>query len=314
MKRGDGTAGVRTPGRIWWLLVGLALGSAAPAASQSQDETLLRLGVMIEVPTEPDRLLRLYGDLIGVLRKRLAAQRIHVPDILIARDIEDLSQRLVAGEADFIIETAFPSLLLQQRSRRLEPSLVVVRRGRREYKSVFFTRRGASIRSLEDLRGRTLVLQAPRSTSAFAMPRVELARHGIAMVPADAAGADARAVRYALAGAEINQAIWVLHDRGDAGAFNDGDWDALPARVRDELRVFHETRPMLRALLSVRSGLKPRARKALEDLLLALPNDREGRAALATATGITGFERLTPQDLEGLRAWEAALGRFGTLP
>jgi phosphonate transport system substrate-binding protein len=307
MKRGDGTADVRTPGRIWWLLVGLALGSAAPAASQSPDTTQLRLGVMAEEPAEPDRILRLYGDLIAILRQRLEPRGIRVPEVVIARDIEDLSQRLVTGEVDFVIETVFPSLLLRQRSQRLEPGLVVVRRGRREYRSVFFTGKAAPIRSLADLKGRTLVLQAPRSTSAFAMPRAELARAGLTLVAADAAGADPRAVRYVLAGAELNQAVWVLHGRGDAGAFNDGDWAALPPRIRDDLRIFHTTRPLLRALLSYRTGLAPGPRQALEDLLLVLPGDREGRAALATATGITAFERLTAADRSSLRAWEAML-------
>jgi phosphonate transport system substrate-binding protein len=213
-----------------------------------------------------------------------------------------------------VIETVVPSLLLRARSRSLEPALVVIRRGRREYRSVFFTRVEAPIRSLEDLRGRVLVLQALRSTSAFALPRAELARKGMRLVSADVAGGDRQAVRYTLAGAELNQAVWVLHGRGDAGAFNDGDWTALPERVRDQLRIFHETRPMLRALLSVRTGLDEKSRVALETLLLGLPQDPAGKAALLRATGITAFERLTAEDREGLDAWEAVLRPLGSAP
>ncbi len=77
------------------------------------------------------------------------------------------------------------------------------------------------------------MLQALRSTSAFALPKAELARVGITVVPADDPRAGRANVRYVLAGAEINQAIWVLHGKGDAGAFNEGDWAALP-----------ETRPL----------------------------------------------------------------------
>jgi len=296
------------------LLVGLLTGSGSLLAAQPEPEALLRLGVMAEEPAEPDRILRIYGDLIGVIRERLAPQGIRVPGIVIARDIEDLSRRLAAGDVDFVIETVFPSLLLRERSRSLEPALVVIRRGRREYRSVFFTRVDAPIRSLEDLKGRVLVLQALRSTSAFALPRAELARKGMRLVSADVAGGDQQAVRYTLAGAELNQAVWVLHGRGDAGAFNDGDWTALPERVRDQLRIFHETRPMLRALLSVRTGLDEKSRVALETLLLGLPQDPAGKAALLRATGITAFERLTPEDREGLAAWEAVLRPLGSAP
>ena len=94
-----------------------------------------------------------------------------------------------------MLESVFPMLTLRERSRNLEPSLLVVRRGEREYRSVFFTRQESPIRTLADLRGRTLVLQALRSTSAFALPRAELARAGIPLVAADEAGARPRARR-----------------------------------------------------------------------------------------------------------------------
>lgn len=297
------------------LLLGAALlPGPAPRAAQAAEARLLRLGVMIEEPAEPDRILRLYSDLIGVMRKRLAPIDIQVPGIVIAKDIDDLAGRIAGGEVDFVIETVFPSLLLSERSQHLEPELVVIRRGERQYHSVFFTRKDAAIHSLEDLRGRTLVLQAARSTSAFALPRAELARYGMRMLPADTPERDTQAVRYRLAGAELNQAIWVLHERGDAGAFNEGDWEALPASVREQLRIFHRTQPILRALLSVRSGLDPELRAALGELLLALPQDPEGKAALQRATGITGFERLTAHDRAELRAWQATLRPFGSAP
>jgi len=231
---------------------------------------------------------------------------------VIARDVEDLAQRIAAGEVDFVIETVFPTLLLRARAQPLEPALVVIRRGHREYRSVFFARKDGPIRSLADLKGRILVLQAERSTSAFALPKAELARNGITLVAADGAARPAGAVRYVLADAEVNQAIWVLHGRGDAGAFNEVDWESLPAGVRDQLRLFHETRPILRALLSFRAGLDVTVRREVEKLLVGLPQDPEGKAALDRATAITAFEPLTARDREGLREWAAVLRPLGS--
>jgi phosphonate transport system substrate-binding protein len=267
----------------------------------------VHLGVIAEEPNEPDRMLRTYGDMVARLRERLAPASVAVGDLVIARDLDDMSQRIARGDVDLVIETVFPTLVLQERSRSLDPSLVVVRRGKREYRSVFFTRQEAPIRSLADLRGRTLVLQVLRSTSAFALPKAELARAGISLVPADDSHATRRDVRYVLALAEINQAIWVLHGKGDAGAFNEGDWAALPEKVRAQLRVFHETRPIVRGLLSFRAGLAARARKEVEEALLALDEDEAGRAALARASGVTRFERLTAADRRELRGWAPVL-------
>ena len=269
---------------------------------------------MAEEPTKPDKLLQVYAGLLSVLRARLAPAGLQVGELLITRDVEDLATSLRAGHADFVIETVFPTLLLRRRGAALEPSLAVVRWGQREYRSVFFARREDPIRTLADLRGRTLVLQALRSTSAFALPRAELLRAGFGLVPADEPHHGPNAVHYTLAGGELNQAVWVASGRGDAGAFNEADWEALPSGVRDRLRVFHETKPMLRGLVSFRAGLDRRACAALEQALVGLHESADGAAALQKAAGISRFERLTPQDRSSLVVWEKLLGPSPSAP
>jgi phosphonate transport system substrate-binding protein len=300
----------RLPRRPWscraLAVTGLVLLGAAHAAAQGVPAHL-RLGVVAEEPNEPDRMLRVYGELLARLRERLAPANVEVGGLVIARDLDDLSQRIARGEVEFVIETVFPTLVLQERSRKLDPTLVVVRRGQREYRSVFFTRKESSVRALGDLRGRTLVLQALRSTSAFALPKAELERAGMTLVPADDHRSARDDVRYVLALAEINQAVWVLHGKGDAGAFNEGDWAALPDKVRSQLRVFHETRPIVRGLLSFHAGLDPRVRRLAQDALQSLDDDEPGRTALALASGVTRFEPLTASDRKGLVGWAAML-------
>ncbi len=287
----------------------LGLVATPPAASGAPAGPVpCHLGVIAEQPNEPDRMLQLYGEMVARLREHLAPANVPLGDLVIARDLDDMSQQLVRGDVDFVIETVFPTLVLRERSRCLDPSLVVVRRGQRNYRSVFFTRQEAPIRGLADLRGRTLVLQVLRSTSAFALPKAELAGAGLALVPADDPRAGRENVRYVLAMAEINQAIWVVRGRGDAGAFNEGDWAALPKKVRSRLRVFHETRSIVRGLLSFRSGLAARVRKEVEDVLLRLDQDEAGRVALTRAGGVTRFEQLTAADRRELRRWTSILG------
>lgn len=280
---------------------------AAPCAFAQGVRVPLRLGVIAEEANEPDRMLRVFGEMLGRLRERLAPSGVDVGGLVIARDVDDLSQRIAGGEVELVVETVFPTLVLQERSRRLDPALVVVRRGQREYRSVFFTKKDAPIHDLADLRGRTLVLQVLRSTSAFALPKAELERAGLAVMPADDPRAGRGQVRYVLALAEINQAVWVLHGKGDAGAFNEGDWAALPEKIRSQLRVFHETQPIVRGLLSFRAGLDPRVRRLAEEALQGLDDDAPGRAAIAQASGITRFEPLTLRDRQELRGLAAVL-------
>jgi len=278
----------------------------APLASGSAP-AVVHFGVIAEEPNEPDRMFTVYSPFIAQLRARLAPAGIEVGQLVIARDLDDLSQRLVRRQVDFVLESVFPMLTLRERSRSLEPSLLVIRRGEREYRSVFFTRRESPIRKLDDLRGRTLVLQAMRSTSAFALPRAELARAGIPLVAADEGAADRRAVKYVLALAEVNQAIWVLHGKGDAGAFNEGDWQALPEKIRSQLRVFARSRPIERGLIAFRGTLEPATRDKLEAVMLALDRDEAGRLALTQAAGVTRFERLTPAQRQAVLDWASVL-------
>lgn len=295
--------------------IGLALSLLGlwPSAVRCEEPPELRLGVMVEQPADPARIIGFYSDLIAQLRAGLEPAGIRVPEIVIARDLEDLSGRLRDGRVDFIIETVFASQLLRDRSGNLEPGLVVVRNGRRQYASVFITRRDSEVRSLEDLRGKVLVLEAPRSTSAFALPQAELARHGLELKSDDAHGSDPRSVRYLLAGAELNQAVWVAHGRGDAAAFGDGDWEALPTGLRDQLRVFHRTHEILRGLVSFRKDLDPDVRARSEELMLRLHEDPRGKAAMAKAR-ITRMERLTDRDRAVLAAWESTLRSLALVP
>jgi phosphonate transport system substrate-binding protein len=289
----------------------LALTIAPPAmtvAASPAAKPVIRLGVIAEQANEPDRMLRVYADLLAELRARLSPRGISVAPLVIARDLPDLSHRLERAEVDLVAETVFVTLDLQQESRlSLSPELAIVRRDQREYHSVFFASKNSKVKTLGDLRGKTLVLQAERSTSAFAVPKAELARLGISVVPAGQPGAPKGSAYYLLAGAELNQAIWVLKDKGDAGAFNEGDWSRLPQKVRDGLVIFHQTRPLLRGLVSFRAGLDRQTRRECEEVLLSLHQSAAGQAALAQAAGITRFERLTAKDLAGLKEWKSAL-------
>jgi phosphonate transport system substrate-binding protein len=286
------------------LAAGVSYGDASPPPAPRAQ---LRFGVMAEEPSEPGRQLQVFSELLSQLRRRLAPTGIDVPPLVITRDPEDLALRLTRGEVEFVLESPFPTLLLRERTRKVDPALLVVRRGRSRYRSVFITAKGSPLRSLADLRGRTLVLQATRSTSAFALPVAVVRRAGLTVVAPDDPRGDAASVRYALAGGELNQAVWVLHGRGDAAAFSDSDWEALPQAIRDRLRIFHETQPVPRALLSFRSDVAPAVRAASEAVLLKLHEDDAGRAALAAAAQITRFERLTPEVLAELRAAEPLL-------
>lgn len=296
--------------RAWtiWLWCSLILvNSGLEAASQPR----LHLGFINERPDRPSWALEHYDPLHQEMDARLAAQGISLGDLVIAQGIDDMAERIRRGEVDALFESVMPTLAIERRTGAIEPELLGWRKGQRQYVTVFFTRRTSPVERLQDLLGRTIAFEAPRSTSAYFVPRATLEAAGLQLAPAGEAARDGRSVRYLFAGSELNQAYWVQRGKADAGAFNDGDWDRTPATLREGLRIFHVTQPLPRWLVSFRQEVPPAVRQVVAEVLVTLHEDLQGRAALRQATRITRFEPLTSEDRTHIEHWRRILVELG---
>lgn len=171
------------------------------------------LGVINERPTEPDFALAQYSKLRDYLNTHLQEAGIRVAPLAITRDVPEMADQLAAQKVDALIDGVFPTLDIERRIGRLRTTLLVWRKGQREYHTVFFSRSEGPVATLTDLPGRVLVFETHRSTSAHAIPKAYLRQQGFIVVPADQTSPPANAFRYVFAGAELNQAYWVLHGK-----------------------------------------------------------------------------------------------------
>ncbi len=266
-----------------------------------------RLGIVNERPEKPDHALSQYESMHAYLQRRLSRKRVSVGDLVVTQNISDMTNRVLAHRVDAVIEGLMPTLTIERDSQLLAPALLPWRKGQRQYHSVFFVRKGSAIRELRDLNGRTIAFETPRSTSAYYIPSVTLQSLGLRLATKPHQNDDAGAIRYAFAGSELNQGYWVKEGRADAGAFNDGDWLRLPDHLRQQLRIIHTTKPVLRWLLSFHVKLDPETRGKVTEILLHMHEDMEGRAALQEASRIAKFEALTASDESTLGHWRNVL-------
>ena len=280
---------------------------SASGSAQSDHTIVFKLGVINERTDDPAFVLAQYGKLLDALNDRLKVAGIRMAPLVIARDLPDMAGKLVAQEVDGYLDSVFPTLDLERRTGQVQPALVAWRKGQREYRSVIFAAEIGPVAALADLRGRTLVFESPRSTSAYALPKAFLRQQGFTLFPADHTAIPADSVRYVFAGAELNQAYWVLHGKGDAGAFNDGDWERLPPPLRAQLRIIAQTPALLRMLFSFRRGVSETTQTAVETALVGMHDDPAGREALLAASNISKFERLTAADNDRLVGWRTLL-------
>jgi phosphonate transport system substrate-binding protein len=287
-----------------WLLQGGLLclaviampGTAAPGSDAAGADHVLVLGRISDNPKSHYAQLQ---PLLDYVVPRMRDVGITEGRILMAPDAQQMASYLRRGRVDWVTETAGTAVNLGLRS-GAQPLLLTERSGVRDYQTVFFVRRDSPIVSLADLKGHTLALQNVASTSAYLVPVMTLLQNGltpeILLSARDAAAPDT--VGYVFARSEANIATFVHKGVVDAGAVSSLDWvdpHRIPATFRRDFRPIFRTEPYPRAVEVVRSGLDPRVRDRLQQVLLDAASDPQAQDALDKFFGTSGFHRVDAQ-------------------
>lgn len=222
--------------------------------------------------------------MVDYVAERLTDVGVTEGDVVFAADSAQMIQYLRTGQVDWVTESVFGAIEFEQEA----GAEILVRRWKKgvpAYHTVFITRKDSDIQTLDDLRGKVLALEDPGSTTAFYLPRAELHHAGLSTVAVNPLSTTlpAQSVGYVLAGSELNIVTWVHHGRVDAGAISNLDWQSprrTPLSYRDELRIFHRSRTVPRALELVREGLAEPIKQRMKDILLAAHTDSAAKKAL----------------------------------
>ena len=295
----------RFAARLIALIAALALPlftQAVRAAETPDDAHVLVLGRISDDPRAHYEQLK---PLLDYVVPRMADVGIREGRILMARDVQQMNSYLRRGRVDWVTETAGTGMLLDQGS-GATPLLLTERDGVSKYTTVFFARSDSGIRSLDDLRGRSVAFQNPYSTSAYYVPAAELLERNLRLEillspmdrPSDAS------VGYLFARTELNIATWVHKRLVDVGVMSNLDWqnpERVPLAFRNDLRIVHETPPYPRALEMVRGDLDPKIKARLREVLVEAAKDPDAREALLRFFKTTRFLPLDESDEAALR-------------
>jgi len=274
----------------------LAFVLAAAALSVQAQQVFRITAIPDESPTE---LARKTAPLAAYLASRLGVKVEFTPVTDYAAAVEALASRQV----DLAWLGGFTFVQANQRSGgKVVP--LVQRVEDEQFRSVFITTNPA-IRSLADLKGRTLSFGSPSSTSGHLMPRSFLLAAGIAP--------DRDLKRVAYSGAHDATVAAVASGKVDAGALNISVWEKLvtdrkvdPAKVR----VFHTTPTYYDYNWSVHADMPAARREQLARAFTELsPETPEGREIL----GLQRATRFIPTRAENYRGIEAAARSAGLL-
>lgn len=286
-----------------WLLSGVVLACllAMPATRAAESRNVLVLG---RISDDPQAHYEQLKPLLDYVVARMGDVGITEGRVLMARDAQQMQSYLRRGRVDWVTETASGAMLLESRA-GARALLLTERHGVSRYHTVYFARRDSGIRSLDDLRGRSIAFQNRQSTSAYFVPAGELLARGmtleILLSPRDQPEPDS--VGYLFARSELNMSSWVHKRLVDAGAMSNLDWDnarRVPPSFKRDFVVVRETPPFPRALEMVRGDLDARVAARLREVLVEAAADPQAADALRQFFRTTAFLPIDADTRAGL--------------
>ncbi len=290
------------------VLLGLTV---APALAAESGQRL----VLGRISSEPHKHLDRLHAMADYLAVRLADHGITGVDVLIAESPGRMHSLLQEGKVDLFSETAFVALDFMNDS-TARPLMREWKKGVAEYHSVIVVRKDSGLKTLADLVGRKFAFEDLGSTSGYLIPRAALEDAGLllAELPDPRNPVPDGALGYSFARGEINVVAWVNRGLADAGAISNLDWmdpDTAPATLKSELRIIHETEPVIRSLIMARQSLDEGLCERVVAILESMHESPEGRAVLSKYFKVARYDRLEGDAARGLEAARSIWRRVG---
>ncbi len=273
----------------------LAAAAATPLAF-AQPRTFRITAIPDESPTE---LARKAAPLVRYLEQRLGVKAEYVPVTDYAAAVEALANQQV--DLAWFGGFTFVQALVRSGGKAVP---LVQREEDEKFRSVFITT-DDKVKTLADLKGKTVSFGSQSSTSGHLMPRSFLLSAGV--------DPDRDFKRVAYSGAHDATVAAVASGKVDAGALNISVWEKLVADKKVDpakVRVFHTTPPYYDYNWTVHADMPAATREKLAKAFLDLNKSTpEGREIL----DLQRATRFVPTKVENYRGIEAAARSAGLL-
>jgi phosphonate transport system substrate-binding protein len=283
------------------LLLALSLAVAAlPQDAAAQPAKSINLGLISEI--NKSAIEEHFREFIRYVARRVSPGSENEARVVIAPTPFEMAKLLDQRRVDFYMDSVYPTYSINYVQGAGKTLLRRWKGGKAEYHSLIIAKRDGDIKQLSDLRGKTVAFEDPGSTSGYLLPKLFLSRNGFKLV--EKRGFDPYAspneINYFFAYSRRKLLESILTKQAAAGAVSDDDYAGLDEKRKAEIAVLSETEKLPRHLVSVRSDLAPLTAAKLEEVLLAMHEDEDGRRILNKTDQTTKFDRL-PGGEKGLR-------------
>jgi phosphonate transport system substrate-binding protein len=226
-----------------------------------------------------------------VVRKFSSSSSAVEGKVAAAPTVWQLAKLLEEDRVDFYMDSPYPTYLINRQGAAI-PLLRRWKGGAAEYRGLVFARKDTDSLRLEDLRGKVIAFEDPGSTSGYFLPKIFLVAKGFKLAEKtslDAVVAPAE-VGYIFTYSAGKIAEMVLSRKVAAGAFSNDDYERLDAKKKAETVILGETENFPRHFVSIRKSLDPAAGNRLQETLLLMDQDPEGRKILQKLDNTIKFD------------------------
>src|SRR5262244_3937034 len=251
------------------LIRGSSAAGQAPARAENQT---LSLGIVSEVNQK--EIERHYRDFIAYVARKLSSEG----KVIAASTPPELAKLLEQQKVDFYKESAYSTYIINEVEGAAKLLLRRWQRGKPEYQSLIFVNRNSGVNRLDNLRGKIIVFENPKSTSGYFLPKFFLLRNGFKLSEKSRldAGVTPAEIGYIFALSQEKLVTLVLTNQAAAGAFSDDDSAKLDDKAKAEIGILAQTERLPRYLVSIRKDLAPALADRLKTVLIAMSEDAEG--------------------------------------
>lgn len=262
---------------VAWLLVTIAFYGALPCGARAADGLVFGMLPYIS----PGELARQNNQLKSYLSRSLGRPL----TLVTAPDFKTFAARTEAGEYDIVFTAPHLARLAQTRH-----GYKVVARTLHEVQGVFLVPKDSPLRSIEDLRGKRVMIAEPKSV-VFMLGKETLSRHGLIL---------GRDVTWVEARAHNNAMFGPLRGEADAAVTGIMLWKSVYLERNKELREIDVTERVPGFVVLASSRMPADLVGKLREALIAYRDSPEGKADAFIIKAFKGFGPVADADMARL--------------
>ena len=225
-------------------------------------------------------------------------------DVLMTKDIADMSAEVASGRVDLVTTTLFEAISLIDAGVG-ELAAIKWKNGVSHYSSVIVTKHALDINSTADLVGKNITFEDPNSASGFFLVYLALAteNHTLVEVTNETMVSSSRiedGISFQFSYSNKNALEWLLNGKTDAIVVSDLDWQDIASDYSEEhnLKVIFNSELIPRGMEIVRANLPEPVKETLIDSLHSMHLDSDAGETMSEYHQTTRLTRPTPSDTQ----------------